>query len=314
MTIFTAPKAFKDPHITMIQRNAIQSWLAFGPEVSVILMGKEEGMAEVAVELKVDYRSDVGCSALGTPLISSMFELARQANDSPLLLCINADIILMPGLLEVVQQISSQAEQFLAVGQRWDLDLRQPLSFATGWADHLRQEVKQKGRLHPAVGSDYFIFPRQCYRHVPDFVIGRSAWDNWMIFDARQKKIPVIDLTSSALVIHQDHDYSHLPGGKPPYRLPETLHNIRLAGGRRTIFYITDATLELKDGKLQPIPLSWKKLWRDAETFPMAQLHSNWLAELTYFIFHPMLAFGEWRGRISYKFRRIFKKHDLEGS
>jgi hypothetical protein len=314
MTIFTAPKPFKETHISIIQRNAIRSWKALGPEVQVILMGKDEGIAETALELAVSHRPDVGCSALGTPLISSMFELARQANDSPLLLCINADIILLPGLLDVAQKIAGQAGQFLALGQRWDLDLRQALTFALGWADQLSRDVQQRGRLHPAVGSDYFIFPRACYTHVPDFVIGRSAWDNWMIYDARRKKIPVVDITSSALVIHQDHDYSHLPGGKPPYHLPETMNNIRLAGGRRTIFYIIDSNFQLKDGKLKPISRSWKKFWRDVETFPMATLHSLWLAELSYIIFHPILAWREWQGRITYKLTQIFKRPGRKGS
>ncbi len=313
LTIFTAPKPFKNEHITIIQSNAIQSWKALGAGVQVILMGKEEGIAEAAARLGVIHRPDVGCNDLGTPLISSMFELARQANDSPLLLCINADIILLPGLLELAQKIAAQARQFLALGQRWDLDLRQPLTFEAGWPDRLSRDVQQRGRLHPAVGSDYFIFPRTCYTRIPDFVIGRSAWDNWMIYDARRKKIPVVDITSFALVIHQDHDYSHLPGGKPPYHLPETMNNIRLAGGRRTIFYITDANFEMKDGRLQTIPLGWKKFWRDVETYPMATLHSQWLAELSYILFHPILAWQEWRGRITYKLGQIFKKPAREG-
>jgi hypothetical protein len=312
MTIFTAPKAFKDAHISIIQRNAIQSWKALGPDVHTILMGKDEGIAETASELGVSHCPDVTCNAQGTPLISSMFELARQASDSPILLCINADIILLPGLVEIAQRIAGQAGQFLAIGQRWDLDLREPLSFEPGWADRLRQDVQQRGRLHPAVGSDYFIFPRSCYTHIPDFVIGRSAWDNWMIYAARRKNIPVIDLSQAALVIHQDHDYSHLPGGKPPYHLPETINNIRLAGGRRAIFYIIDANFILKDGELKPIPRSWQKFWRDVETYPMTTLHSQWLAELSYFVFHPRLAWLEWGGRIAFKLRQVFKKQDEE--
>ncbi len=308
MTIFTAPKAFKDAHIATIQSNAIQSWKALGPEMHIMLMGKDEGIAEAAADLGVSHRPDVGCNALGTPLISSMFEVARQASDSPLLLCINADIILLPELLEVVKILSGEAQQFLAVGQRWDLDLSKRISFEQGWAAQLNREVQQRGHLHPPVGSDYFIFPRTCYTHIPDFVIGRSAWDNWMIYDARRRNIPVVDLTSSAVVIHQDHDYSHLPGGKPPYHLPETMNNIRLAGGRRTIFYIIDANYELKDGKLSPIHRGWKKFWRDIETYPIATLHSQWLAELSFVIFHPVLAWLEWQGRIGYKLGQIFKR------
>jgi hypothetical protein len=45
LTIFTSPKPFtKNPHINLIQRNAIQSWLHLGPEVEVFMMGDEAGM------------------------------------------------------------------------------------------------------------------------------------------------------------------------------------------------------------------------------------------------------------------------------
>ena len=44
LTIFTAPKPFTDPHIALIQRNAILSWLHLGPRVAVILLGEELGL------------------------------------------------------------------------------------------------------------------------------------------------------------------------------------------------------------------------------------------------------------------------------
>ncbi len=51
LTIFTAPKPFSDPHINVIQRNAIQSWLHLGNEVEVLLIGNEAGMHELAEKL-----------------------------------------------------------------------------------------------------------------------------------------------------------------------------------------------------------------------------------------------------------------------
>jgi hypothetical protein len=310
ITIFTAPKPFKDAHISIIQRNAIQSWISLGSEVEVILMGKEEGMAEVAAELDVKHRPDVACNHLGTPMISSMYDLARRSNDSPLLLCINADIILLPDMLDMAHQIAKQTDQFLALGQRWDLDIQQPVSFTEGWVELLRSDVQQRGKAHPPVGSDYFLFPRSCYTHIPNFVIGRSAWDNWMIYYGRLERIPVVDVTPSTMVIHQNHDYSHLPGGKPPYHLPETMNNIRLAGGRRTIFHIPDADCYLKDGQLRHIPIRGRKLWREIEIYPLIRLRSQALAEISFAIFHPIMAWKEWRGRIAFKLGHLQGSND----
>ncbi len=50
ITIFTAPKPFTNPHINLIQRNAIQSWQHLGGEVQVLMMGDEAGMEDFAAE------------------------------------------------------------------------------------------------------------------------------------------------------------------------------------------------------------------------------------------------------------------------
>jgi hypothetical protein len=301
LTIFTAPKAFTNPHIATIQRNAIQSWMHLSDQVQLLLLGEEEGLAELARELGIAHLPDVERNPQGTPLLSSMFELARQHSDSPYLVCVNTDVILLPEIMEIIKTAATQAKEFLIVGQRWDLDVRGPLEFKSGWDADLRHDLRERGRLHPPSGSDYFIFPRGCFQEMPRFAIGRAGWDNWMFFQARQKGWPVIDATSILPVIHQDHDYSHLPGGQPHYRLPETSENIRLAGGKRTIFTLLDADFTLQDGKLIKIPLSGKKLFREMEIFPLVKLHSFALGEMAFMFFHPVKAWGEWRGRIQYK-------------
>ena len=131
ITLFTAPKPFTNPHIATIQRNAIRSWTAL-PEVEVVLLGEEVGLAEAAAELGVRHIAQVRRNASGTPLVSSMFELARQLNDSPLLACVNADILLLPDFVEAAHQAQTLTERFLVVGQRWELDVTETLDFYAG--------------------------------------------------------------------------------------------------------------------------------------------------------------------------------------
>jgi len=50
LTVFSIPKGFVDPHVSLIQRNAIASWRNLGPEVEVLYMGDDPGVAEVAAE------------------------------------------------------------------------------------------------------------------------------------------------------------------------------------------------------------------------------------------------------------------------
>ena len=112
ITLFSAPKPFTNPHIAMIQRNAITSWTLL-PDVEVILLGEEAGLAEIAKELGVKHLPAVARNANGTPLISSMFQLARENSNSDLLCIINADMILMPDVVENAKQAARLKEKFV---------------------------------------------------------------------------------------------------------------------------------------------------------------------------------------------------------
>ncbi|MDZ7344074.1 MAG: glycosyltransferase family 2 protein [candidate division KSB1 bacterium] len=251
----------------MIQCNAIKSW-ALLPDVEIILLGEEAGLAEAARELDVKHIPNVARSANGTPLISSMFQLARQNSKSDLLCIINADIILMPDFVEAAQRAMRLKDRFVMVSQRWDLDVTAPLDFSGDWIHGLRSMVNGQGQLHRPAGSDFFLFPKSCYQNIPDFTIGRAGWDNWMIHKARKEKWAVIDCTPSVMIVHQNHDYSHLPGGKPHYEHPETNENIRLAGGQANIRYtILDATHQLVGDKLTRPKMTSARFTRKFELF-----------------------------------------------
>ena len=295
MTLFTAPKPFTNPHIATIQSNAIASWKQLGDAVEIILIGNEDGIAQAAQELSVLHIPQVKCNEMGTPLISSMFDLARQASATPLYMIINADILIFPEILVSAQQVLKRTERFLIVGQRWDLDVKERIHFSTEWATELKTQTQKEGHLHPRGGSDYFIFPSICYQTIPDFAIGRAGWDNWMIYEARRRHWKAIDATNDIQIIHQNHDYSHLPDGKPHYRLPETFENVRLAGGARTIFTLIDTDYVLEENNVKPITWDWKKFWREVEIFPLVQLKSYLLAQLTYAIFRPINAYRDLR-------------------
>lgn len=265
ITIFTAPKPFANPHIATIQRNALRSWMQLAPEVEVFMMGNEIGMAEVADEFGVRHFTNVRSNELGTPYISSMFEVARENSQSPLLAISNADILLLPDFVQAVQVVASQLQEYLILGRRWDVDVRNELDFSPGWDRRLKEEVLARGKLHAPVGSDYFVFPKNLLKDMPDFTIGRSGWDNWTIYHARRSGWEVVDITRTAMVIHQNHDYSHLPGGKPPYDLPETQKNIALAGGMRNMYTLLEANKMLVNGEIHAAPIELVRLFHRLE-------------------------------------------------
>jgi len=268
ITLFSAPKPFTDAHVAMIQRNAIKSWTLL-PDVEVILLGEEEGLAQAARELGVKHITHVARNESGTPLISSMFQRARENSSSDLLCIINADMILMPDFVEAAKQVVKRKDKFVLLSQRWDLDVAGPLDYSGNWTDRLSSIVHRQGILHRPAGSDFFLFPKSCYTDIPDFTIGRAGWDNWMIYKARKEGWAVIDCTPSVMIIHQNHDYGHLPDGKPHYEHPDTNENIRLAGGQANIRYtILDSTHQLTaDGKLSRLKMTSLRFTRKVELF-----------------------------------------------
>ncbi len=250
ITFFTAPKPFTNPHIAMIQRNAIKSWTLL-EDVEIILLGDEIGLSEIAQEFNLKHFPNVKVNENGVPLISSMFEIARENSNSDLLCIINADMILMDDFVEVARRSRLQRDDFVLLSQRWDYDITSALDFAEGWQLQLRKNVLEQNQLHRPSGSDFFLFPKSCYQDIPNFTIGRAGWDNWMIYKAHKENWAVIDCTPALMIVHQNHDYSHLPNAKPHYDHPETNINIQLAGGQANVRYtILDSTHQLINGKL----------------------------------------------------------------
>jgi hypothetical protein len=280
LTIFTAPKSFTNPHINIIQRNALSAWTRL-KDVNVILIGDEPGIPEAAREFGVENIPTVERDQDGIPIVRSVMEIGHAHSNSPLLCFANADMILMSDAVNAARAVSDQVKDFLLVGQRWNLDLPELFDFDGDWEERLRMEVEKRGEFFSPWGIDYFIFPRHLYTNVPNFTIGRPAWDNWMVYQARTTFGMAIDTTRDVLVIHQDHDYSHLPGNKPPYGLEVARSNIAKAGGRKRCFTILDTNRELVRGRICRPQIRLVRLLRRMERMFINDEGRGWGWELS---------------------------------
>ena len=228
LTIFTIPKAFRG-HIKIIQKNAIQSWLSIHPDVEIILFGNDEGVVETAKQFKIKNYSEVEVNEFGTPLVHTAFNLAQQMASYPLLMYTNSDIIFLSDLLPAIKFFRDkfQNSNFLAVGRRWDVDIKNPLVFKKNdWESKLRNKIGSEGSLHGHSGIDYFIFPRQFQHRLLPFAVGRVGWDNWLIYQTLSNKIPVIDATQFITAVHQNHPSIYSVDKKDP----ESSKNTQLTG------------------------------------------------------------------------------------
>ena len=294
ISIFSPPKPFQG-HIDLIQRNAIQSWLALGPDVEVILVGEEEGMESVADEYGVTWIRDIERNDEGTPLLDDIFRKVQVRASRELLCYANADVLFVDDLLPTCEKVHQQFERFLIVGQRWDLDVKDRIDTKESLSENLRERLRSSGQLHPPMGSDYFVFPRGEFSNMPPFALGRAGWDNWMIYAGRSSGIPVIDATGEITCIHQDHDYAHLPDGKPHYRLPESEKNIELAGGREMIFTLSDANWRIERGVLRKKTIGEMGLFRWIETGVYSTFGPGKISRTFRLISHPITTFKYFR-------------------
>jgi hypothetical protein len=299
ITLFTAPKPFAG-HIGVIQRNAIRSWMVLGDQVEVLMIGDEAGMDQAAAELGVIHLPTVERNEQGTPLLNSIFATAQEQGLGDLFGYLNADIMLTRDFLPALKPVSDQFKEFLIVGQRWDIQLERELTLDELSDDGVLIPIKQAGTLHPPKGSDYFVFARGQFSQIPPFALGRSGWDNWMIFEARSRGLPVIDASQTITVLHQDHDYQHLPGGQSHYRLPESRKNVELAGGQETMFTLADATYRLVGQELERKRFPAPGWWRRLEAGLIAGFGAGRLARITRMLFHlpSTLRYFRQRGRV----------------
>jgi len=298
LTIFSAPKAFVDEHISRIQRNALRSWLALGDRVEVILLGDEPGLKDTADAFGVRWIPVRLRSSSGAPLISELFVLAHQAAAHSTLCYLNADIILLDDFLPAIQLVTQKFPDFLIVGNRYDLEIRDELQIQGEWREHLRDLIQESGKLHPPMGSDYFVYDKDQFKDIPAFVLGRAGWDNWMMYKARHAGLPLIDASKAITAIHQQHDYAHLPGGQPHYRHPESMRNIELAGGYETMFRLRDANWVLEGHRLRKKNVTEWDFPRKIEADLIAVFGTGFLARVTRMLFHPRDAFSYMRYKL----------------
>lgn len=266
LTIFTSPKDFKG-HFAVIQENAIASWCKFRPKCQIILLGNGYKVAEIAKRYHILHIPDVVTNKFGTPTLSDIFKKTYSAAKFMKLAYINCDIILMDDFIEAVKAVSLPS--FFLTGRRWNLDIKTKLDFKKGWQEKLKARISKESELGRYGANDYFVFTPRIDFQMPDFAVGRTSFDNWLVFKAKFLKIPVVDATNVIYAIHQSHDYSHAGGYHKVWHGPESEQNRKLVGDHRKLFNVKNADYILtKKGLVNP-KITFAGVIREIETMPV---------------------------------------------
>jgi hypothetical protein len=255
LTLFTIPKPFRG-HIGTIQRNAILSWKHLCPQPQIVLLGDEDGIADIALSQNLQHVPRIARNEFGTPLMSDAFAIAHRLAAHDILCYINADILLLGNFLDAVGRVARKFDKFLAVSRRVNVDIEQPIDFCPGWEAQFKENFVARGTLGLDSCIDAFVFPKTIFQRVPDFAIGRLWFDHWFIRAARRARLPVVELSLSSPLIHQNHDYNHVQGSIEAIWLSqESQRNLKLYGKIFHDYTLSDATHRLlPDGLIDKLP------------------------------------------------------------
>ena len=230
-------------HIGVIQRNAIGSWLQLKPKPQVLLFGNEEGVAGVAAEFGIEHVPDISRNEFGTPLLDDVFTKFERRAAHAQLCYSNCDIILFQDVSDAVAAVQKRFPEFLFVAECMNMDKRDAIDFShPAWERALSAEMEERGTRR-AEASDFFFFMRGMYPQYLPLALGRPYFDNWIIYDARRRHVPVVNGSGSVSAIHQNHFYSAVPGEKTGQHSGiEAKINLETIGSRDCVYWLTDCT------------------------------------------------------------------------
>ena len=280
MILFSHPKPFR-PDTTPVQTHAFRSWRKAFPKARILLFGTEEGTEAICRDLGLESAGPVRVEPKsGAALVSDIFRKVQPFRE-PVSLFLNSDIIVGEEAGAVVQLFRSAPGAWLASGRRRCL-AAPCVDPATSWLAN--------PRWGDVTELDYFLLKDFDCGTMPDFVIGHCAWDNWMIWNARQRGIGVADLSAGFAVYHLDHGYEYSRGNASAQKRagPLEQRNLDLLGGEARRFHLGHATHILNGNGLQRRqgPGVWQ---REMEVFRLKNPRLEvWIRFLRH-LFHPFI-------------------------
>ena len=205
-TIFTFPRPFKPP-FNIPQLNAINSWKKIHKDIEIYLINDELNTAkEFAIKNKIKC-IDGKFSKYGSPLLKDAIQSINSVARNDIILFINTDIVYVDGIKRTIDVVLNNFDKYFIVGRRVDYDIDYEISFNEEDYKEKLITMYKNGDIHGLSGLDYWMFPKNLFNKIPDFVIGKPGYDNWLLAESKRKSIPVIDASNAIRILHQNHYY-----------------------------------------------------------------------------------------------------------
>ena len=189
-------------------RNTIRNWGLLAPYVRPVLYYTvgDDYLTEFA---RMHGWAVYECPRVGqrdVPILRSMFLHAQSINKkTPFYGYANSDILFDRNLVSTLEALKNDIDRFkqlLVIGRRVNYKFKQNHEIHN--LTSIYQYVRN-GALFLTNAQDYFISTHSGYPwdSIPDFVVGRVGYDNWLVATAVRRNISVVDATLTLSALHQ---------------------------------------------------------------------------------------------------------------
>lgn len=193
------------PEFIVEHTNSLQSWKRLRCKPKIVIIGDDQGVAELCANARVIHHPYVKKNNYGTPMINSIFEEGwKYVKDDDICVFVNGDIILTDSLCDTLDAFVNNFPDYAkrtyfmtAVRNNW-------YNFtALDFNDAGLKSIPEKNlkRERPD-GIDLFIHRKGTYLNIPDSGIAKFAYDTWLLLYAIDQFELCIDITETCQIIH----------------------------------------------------------------------------------------------------------------
>lgn len=204
MTLFTSWNDSPDKYL--VHNLTSYNWLSLRPFVIPVIFTNETSVAEECSALGWEVRHISVSAADGIPVLKYMYRDVMKNYNTTFYAYSNGDILFTDTVINTLLSLRNSSVELnkpvIIVGQRTNVDNVTELEGST-WRN-ITTIAKERGILFTGWAEDFFITTRSYpWNDIAEVVIGRRAYDNWLVYNSRKSKYTVIDGTKTLLAVHQ---------------------------------------------------------------------------------------------------------------
>ncbi|XP_052106182.1 uncharacterized protein LOC127738821 [Mytilus californianus] len=203
LTLFTSWSIESDKF--HVHNNTVINWNTFMPRVNLVLFTNDSALSAYVRDRGWTSYPVTRHAAGGAPILKNMFQTVMNNFNSTFYAYANSDNLFDSSLLDTLSTVYNDLDNkkpLFISGRRTNVAFLTPKEAAS--YGNIQQAAKTRGELFLTNAQDYFITNKYFdWSGFPDLVIGRRAYDNWLVLRARAMGAKTVDASKTLLLVHQ---------------------------------------------------------------------------------------------------------------